>query len=71
MLPSNSFFAAELDIANAARKAKANKGFWCMVWSGNGVTYTELRQMDLAEYQECRQAKRLWVEQWREEAKPK
>lgn len=39
-----------------------------MVWSGNGVTYTELRQMDLAEYQECRQAKRLWVEQWREEA---
>ena len=33
-----------------------------MVWSGNGVTYTELRQMDLAEYQECRQAKRLWVE---------
>lgn len=32
-----------------------------MVWSGNGVTYTELRQMDLAEYQECRQAKRLWV----------
>ena len=27
-----------------------------MVWSGNGVTYTELRQMDLAEYQECRQA---------------
>lgn len=42
-----------------------------MVWSGNGVTYTELRQMDLAEYQECRQAKRLWVEQWRDEAKPK
>ena len=42
-----------------------------MVWSGNGVTYTELRQRDLAEYQECRQAKRLWVEQWREEAKPK
>ena len=42
-----------------------------MVWSGNGVTYTELRQMDLAEYQECRQAKRLWVEQTREEAKPK
>lgn len=42
-----------------------------MVWSGNGVTYTELRQMDLAEYQECSQAKRLWVEQWREEAKTK
>ena len=42
-----------------------------MVWSGNGVTYTELRQMDLAEYQECRQAKRLGVEQWREEAKTK
>lgn len=42
-----------------------------MVWSGNGVTYTELRQMDLAEYQECRQAKRLWVEQWRDEAKAK
>ena len=42
-----------------------------MVDTANTEIYTELRQMDLAEYQECRQAKRLWVEQWRDEAKPK
>lgn len=40
-------------------------GFWVMVWSGNGVTYTELMQMDLAEYSECCEAKRLWLTEWK------
>lgn len=31
----------------------------------------DLQYIDSGSYQECRQAKRLWVEQWREEAKPK
>ena len=58
-------------MSNAAQKAIVKKGFFFIFVSGNCVIYTELSQMDLAEYQECRQAKRLWVEQWREEAKPK
>ncbi len=42
-----------------------------MVWSGNGVTYTEMMQMDLAEYREAVQAKILYIEVWRPEAKKK
>ena len=48
----------------------AKKGFWCMVWSGNGVTYTELMQMDLAEYSECCEAKRLWFSEWKPKKQP-
>jgi len=40
-----------------------------MVWSGNGVTYTELMQMDLAEYREAIEAKILYIEVWRPQAK--
>ncbi len=40
-----------------------------MVWSGNGVTYTEMMQMDLAEYREAVQAKILYIDVWRPEAK--
>lgn len=39
-----------------------------MVWAGNGVTYTELMNMDLAEYTECVEAKRLWVTEWSPQA---
>lgn len=42
-----------------------------MVWSGNGVTYTEMKQMDLAEYREAVQAKILYIEVWKPEAKRK
>lgn len=35
-----------------------------MVWSGNGVTYTELQQMDWAEFAECIAAKDLWINEW-------
>lgn len=42
--------------------------FWCLVWSGGGVTYTELSRMDLAEYKECIESKRLWENEWRPRA---
>lgn len=41
-----------------------------MVWSGNGVTYTELMQMDLAEYRECIEAKILWNTEWKPKTQP-
>ncbi len=40
-----------------------------MVWSGSGVTYSELMQMDLAEYRECIEAKILFFSKWKKEAK--
>ena len=41
-----------------------------MVWSGNGVTYTEMMQMDLAEYREAVQAKILYIDVWRPVSTP-
>ena len=37
-----------------------------MVWSGGGLTYTELMQMDLAEDREAIEAKVLYFDTWRE-----
>ena len=65
MRRSKPFLEAEQSIAAARRRAKAKKEFWCMVWSGNGLTYTEMMQMDLAEYREAVEAKILYIEVWR------
>jgi hypothetical protein len=43
---------------------------WRMVFCGNGLTYTELRNMDIAEFQEAYQARVLWQERWNK-PKPK
>lgn len=64
MQPSSSFCESERSKAAAYRRARANRDFWCMVWSGNGVTYTELQQMDLAKFAECIAAKDLWINEW-------
>ena len=40
-----------------------------MVWSGPGLTYTELMNMDLAEYREAVEAKLLYFGTWLPEAK--
>ena len=40
-----------------------------MVWGGNGLTYTELKQMDLAEYREAVEANILYFKTWLPEAK--
>ena len=40
-----------------------------MVWSGNGLTYSEIKAMDLAEYREAIEAKLLYFGTWLPEAK--
>lgn len=40
-----------------------------MVWSGNGITYTEMMQMDLAEYREAVEAKLLYIDVWMPQAR--
>ena len=42
-----------------------------MVYSGNGITYSELNGMDLAEYREAVEAKLLYMEKWLPEAREK
>jgi len=39
------------------------------VFSGPGLTYTELKGMDIAEYEEALAAKKLYFGPWLEEAK--
>ncbi len=63
------FLEAEQSVPEARRRARAKKEFWCMVWSGNGVTYTEMMRMDLAEYREAVEAKVLYIDVWRPQAK--
>ena len=40
-----------------------------MVWGGSGLTNTELKQMDLAEYREAVEARVLYFKYWLPEAK--
>lgn len=53
----NPFLGRESDIGRAAARARMRMGFWEMVYSGQGVSYTELKGMDLAEFYEAREAK--------------
>ncbi|MDR2513911.1 MAG: acetyltransferase [Christensenellaceae bacterium] len=36
-----------------------------MVFAGNGLTYADLKAMDIAEYREAVEARLLWQEEWR------
>lgn len=36
--------------------------FWELVYSGSGISYTELKNMDLAEFNEAREAMKQFVE---------
>lgn len=65
----NPFFARENDKAAAYRKAKKNENFWILVFSGQGLSYSELKQMDLADYAEAVEAKRIYDEKVETERK--
>lgn len=47
-------------MATAHKRAQRNDLFWTMVYSGAGVSYTEMKQMDLAEFAEAVEAKHLY-----------
>ena len=44
--------------------AYRNREFWCMVFAGSGITYSELKEMDLREYREAVEARLLWQGEW-------
>ena len=43
---------------------RENREFWCMVFAGSGITYSELKEMDLREYREAVEARLLWQGEW-------
>ncbi len=46
----------------AAARARRNVDFWEMVYRGSGISYTELKNMDLAEFNEAREAMNQFIE---------
>lgn len=65
----NPFFARENDRAAAYQKAKKNENFWILVFSGQGLSYSELKQMDFADYAEAVEAKKIYDERVEAERK--
>ena len=62
--PSRSFFESEYSLEAAHRRAVRNKAFWMMVYGGNGLSYQELREMDMADYREAVEARILYNTEW-------
>ena len=49
----------------ARNRAKRNKEFWLMVYTGQGLSYADLRGMDLGEFREAVGAKILFNTEWK------
>lgn len=64
---SNAFFDRERSPEAAQRRATRNKQFWFMLFDGDGLTYRDLKSMDMAEYYECIAAKKMFVQQLKEQ----
>ena len=61
---SNPFLANELNRKAAKSRARKNERFWRLVFCMGGVTYSELKEMDLYEFSETEQARLLWQDEW-------
>jgi hypothetical protein len=56
-----AFFERESDICEAQRRAQTNKDFWNMVYSGTGLGYRDLKEMDIREFYEAIEAKAQYI----------
>lgn len=63
----NPFLERENNAERAQRNARRNEMFWSMVFTGNGISYTELREMDLAEFAEAVEARLLFQEKMKKQ----
>jgi hypothetical protein len=48
----------------AEKRARRNERFWRMTFCMGGISYTELKEMDLFEFTEAEQARLLWQNEW-------
>ena len=60
---------SEKDPAAARKRARLNERFWRMVFCMGGISYSELKEMDLYEFAEAEQARILWQNDWSKPAK--
>ena len=60
------YFDEQDDLNRKAAKSRARKNerFWRLVFCMGGVTYSELKEMDLYEFSETEQARLLWQDEW-------
>ena len=61
---SKTFLAKEANPNDAKKRAEKNERFWRLTFCMGGVSYTELKQMDLYEFHEAEQARLLWQDKW-------
>lgn len=54
----------EKDPDRARKRAIRNERLWRMVFCMGGISYTELKAMDLYEFAEAEQARLLWQAEW-------
>jgi len=55
---------SESDPAAAQKRARLNERFWRMTFCMGGISYSELKGMDLYEFAEAEQARLLWQDVW-------
>lgn len=63
---SNPFLKAEDDAEAAYHRAKVHIEFWSLVYSGNGLSYRDCAEMDLFEFREAVEAKKIYIEMLKE-----
>ena len=54
----------EKNPGEAEKRARRNERLWRMVFCMGGISYTELKGMDLYEFAEAEQARILWQTEW-------
>lgn len=55
---------SEINPKSAERRARNNERLWRMVFSMGGISYSELKTMDLFEFSEAEQARIIWQTEW-------
>ena len=58
------FLQSEISPKAAEKRARRNERLWRMAFCMGGISYTELKEMDLYEFAEAEQARLLWQTEW-------
>lgn len=58
------FLQSEISPKDAEKRARRNERLWRMTFCMGGISYTELKEMDLYEFAEAEQARLLWQNEW-------
>lgn len=55
---------SEINPDAAKKRARKNERLWRLAFCMGGVSYSELREMDLFDFAEVEQARILWQTEW-------